>query len=363
MLPSASSSHNTATLHNDPRNPQDRTYRPPHPNTQLNMGFVAGSASSGGYGNWGGGNIGGGGMNDPFTPSRSHYQPGFLMSVSQNNVTPPGGQHIDDPPLIPTKFNPSASRASPSEFGLESMFERPTVRRQRQPANDEDAPPTTSVNDIIDEPHTSPFQRRDSHSGSGSPLNQSTARRQPHTQQHPQVSLHQPVTYLNVFGYPPDRYDSVTRLFQSLGETTEPEPSENGMWFTIGFRQPWEAERALRRNGKLMDDTYMLGVSRASSPAADVPSDIPRTGAAPANPGSAPNVDPATPGKDSLVATFGIPRSATSSLGMPLTLAPSTTAFKTPSAQRKAPPPHQPQPGHISESSTISKISDIIFGW
>jgi len=66
-----------------------------------------------------------------------------------------------------------------------------------------------------------------------------------------------------VFGYPLDRYDTIARLFQKLGDTTEPELSENGMWFTIGFRQPWEAERALRRNGKLIDDAYMIGVARA----------------------------------------------------------------------------------------------------
>lgn len=50
-----------------------------------------------------------------------------------------------------------------------------------------------------------------------------------------------------------------------MGDTTDPEPSENGMWFTIGFRQSWEAERALRRNGKIMDDTFMIGVARSVS--------------------------------------------------------------------------------------------------
>lgn len=37
---------------------------------------------------------------------------------------PAGSQIIEEPPIIPTKFNPTASRTSPSEFGLESMFER-----------------------------------------------------------------------------------------------------------------------------------------------------------------------------------------------------------------------------------------------
>lgn len=70
------------------------------------------------------------------------------------------------------------------------------------------------------------------------------------------------MTYLKVFGYPPDRYDTIALMFQNLGDTTEPEPSETGLWFTIGFRQPLEAERALRRNGNLMEDAYLLGVAR-----------------------------------------------------------------------------------------------------
>ncbi|KAF8575203.1 hypothetical protein K439DRAFT_1398450 [Ramaria rubella] len=326
------------------------------------MGFNAGSSSTGaGYAGWSGGGTGGG-MNEPFTPSRSHYQPGFLMSVTQSNVTPPGGQHFEDPPLIPTKFHSSTSRASPSEFGLESMFERPAARRQRQPTNDEDAPPTASINDVIDEPHINPFQRREPHSGS--PHGHSTARRQHNTpqQSQPQTTSNNIVTYLNVFGYPPDRYESVARLFQSLGDTTEPEPNDTGMWFTIGFRLSWEAERALRRNGKVMDDAYMIGVARANSSAADAPMDAPRPGA-PAAPGSPP-VDSATPGPDSLVPAFGLPRSTTTStLGMPLTLAPSTSAFKTPSAHLKPSPPQPSQGGKIPESSTVSKISDMIFGW
>ena len=51
-------------------------------------------------------------------------------------------------------------------------------------------------------------------------------------------------------------------MFQSLGDTMEPEPSETGLWFTIGFRRPCEAERALSRNGNLMEDAYLLGVAR-----------------------------------------------------------------------------------------------------
>lgn len=148
-------------------------------------------------------------------------------------------------------------------------------KRQRQPTSDENAPPTASVNDIMDEAHINPFHHRVSwhctamhgltlnvcfqDSVSGSPA---VSRRQHHSPLQPQASK-QPITYLNVFGYPLDRYETIAKIFQGLGDTTNPEPSENGHWFTIGFRQPWEAERALRRNGKIMDDTFMIGVARA----------------------------------------------------------------------------------------------------
>jgi len=242
------------------------------------------------------------------------------------------------------------------------MFEHP--RRQRQPPSDEDAPPTASVNDIMEE---SRFQPRNS---PGSPLGYSAARRPPFSPQ-PQVALHQPVTYLNVFGYPSDRYETIAKLFQSLGDTTEPELSETGAWFTIGFRQSWEAERALRRNGKVMDDAYMIGVARAHSPTSDTPMEASRPGGAAMPTGSPPSADPFAPGKDSLVPAFGLPRSATTnSIGMPLMLAPAASAFRTSptkAAESKEPAPFgQQQPtqgGKISESSTMSKISDMIFGW
>jgi len=347
MFPSTSS---PSPLHYDPRNTQDRTSRSPLlPQAQQNMAFSSGSASGNvGYSSWAASGAPGG-MTDPFTHSRSHYQPGFLMSVTQSNTAPPGGQNIEEPPIIPTKFNPSASRSSPSEFGLESMFERTKSRRPRQPTSDEDAPPTTSINDMVDESHINPFQRRDTPTGS--------PRRQPQPVQQSQPSH---VIYLNVFGYPLDRYESVAKLFKNLGDTTEPEPSENGMWFTIGFRQVWEAERALRRNGKLMDDSYMIGVARANGSMADAPMEGPRLSGVPGSPPQ--QADTATPAKDGIVPAFSLGRSSTNSVGTPLPLAPSTAAFKTPSARPKPSPQQAPQTG-VSESSTLSKISDMVFGW
>lgn len=71
---------------------------------------------------------------------------------------------------------------------------------------------------------------------------------------------------LIVFGYPPDKYDSATKLFQSLGETNEPESGPPGAnFFKIGFKNRWEAARAVRKNGELVSGTWMVGVKWAVS--------------------------------------------------------------------------------------------------
>lgn len=81
-------------------------------------------------------------------------------------------------------------------------------------------------------------------------------------------------------------------------------------------------------------------------------------------PGSPPTAD--IPAKDSLVPTFNMNRST--SFGVPLTLAPSTAAFKTPTNKPKSQAsttttPIRVQPNEMAQGSTLSKISDMIFGW
>ena len=72
--------------------------------------------------------------------------------------------------------------------------------------------------------------------------------------------------FVTVFGYPHSRYSSTIAFFQSIAESgcTEPELSvdvENA--FTIGYNQPWEAARALRKNGEIISGEggrWMIGV-------------------------------------------------------------------------------------------------------
>lgn len=92
----------------------------------------------------------------------------------------------------------------------------------------------------------------------------------------------------------------------------------------------------------------------------------PRLTSAPAGmPGSPPTAENGSLSKDVVPVYPQLTRSASTSLGFPITLAPSSAAFKSPSARTKpAPPPTTPQQGVPTQGgSTMTKLSDMIFGW
>ena len=73
----------------------------------------------------------------------------------------------------------------------------------------------------------------------------------------------QPI-YIVVFGYPPDKYSVTVEYFKSLGQTTEPEQSNELLnCFRIGYLQPAEAIRAIRKNGEILGGSYMVGAKWA----------------------------------------------------------------------------------------------------
>ncbi|CAG8739109.1 285_t:CDS:2, partial [Acaulospora colombiana] len=48
------------------------------------------------------------------------------------------------------------------------------------------------------------------------------------------------------------------KLFTSLGECQEPIPGpEGGNWFKIAYKNEWEAARAVRKNGELINGQWM----------------------------------------------------------------------------------------------------------
>ncbi|KAI8996385.1 hypothetical protein BD414DRAFT_512796 [Trametes punicea] len=328
-------------------------------------------------------------LSEGLAQSRSHYQPGYLMS------SPPGGARHEDPPMVQTKakLNHTFSGGAIADFGMDSMFES---SRPRQTLADEDAPPTASVNDLINEipeVNSGRFPQR---------VRASLFRSSHPTTPKPATPSHQIKTqplYVVVFGYPPDRYSVTVEYFRSLGETTEPEQnSEIVNAFRIGYLNPAEAVRAVRKNGEVIGGSWMVGAKWADPAQAEAilgPSLARSTAQSPefltASPdvnaisSSSPNVFGTSPtarmSVDEVVPRHGTPRGAepsTPAVGTPIKLAPSTAAFRrggssAPSTAAKAAAVVQPlqnlpaaATAAVQQSPSkgvLSQVSDLIFGW
>ncbi|TEB28871.1 hypothetical protein FA13DRAFT_1735386 [Coprinellus micaceus] len=320
-------------------------------------------------------------FSDSLSQSRSHYQSGYLMSATQNTNSPQGNQRVDEAPVIQTKakLNQVLTRGTASDFGMESMFQ--STSRQRQNLADEDAPPMSSVNDIPNEVFlestSTRFQPRQS------TLDASRFGKR-HTQAPAVNTTNEQPIYIIVFGYPADKYTVTVEYFKRSGASTEADPStEIQNCFRIGYSDPATALRAVRKNGEILESSYMIGVKWADQAQADAL--LGQPGSSRTNStfgGDAMNVDEPVP--PSASSTFG----PTPSFANPISLQPATSALRRPGAPSSKPatpqvpssrsfatPPGgsvlangggggtaQTSPGTPSKSM-LGQVSDLIFGW
>ena len=72
--------------------------------------------------------------------------------------------------------------------------------------------------------------------------------------------------YIVVFGYPVDKFSLTVEYFKAIGDATDPEEStELVNCFRIGYRDPGDALRAVRKNGEVISGTFMIGAKWAVS--------------------------------------------------------------------------------------------------
>lgn len=82
----------------------------------------------------------------------------------------------------------------------------------------------------------------------------------------PNATQHPDPLYIIVFGYPLDKYSVTLEYFQSLGEATEADPNADIVnCFRIGYYDPGDAMRAVRKNGEVIGGSYMVGAKWAVS--------------------------------------------------------------------------------------------------
>lgn len=216
----------------------------------------------------------------------------------------------------------------------------------------------------------------------------------------PPTTAHQPL-YVIVFGYPSSRYSATAVHFQSLAEsgTTEPEANadvENA--FKIGYRQPWEAARAWKKNGEIISGDggrWMVGVKWAVSHEQiytkrevsiddhiqdpQLAEQILGSGARPFSsfsPVQTPDVQHTSadmdvspdPAFQQLQRYNASQHEPASSIGTPIRLAPSATAFKKPGSNDglKTIPNKLQNSAAVNGSpakGVLGQVSDLIFGW
>ncbi|CAL1714906.1 unnamed protein product [Somion occarium] len=354
----------------------------------------------------------GGSLGDSLAQSRSHYQPGYLMSMSQTTNASQQHQRHDDVPIVQTKatLNNILSSASASDFGMGSMFES-SRERQRQTWADEDAPPTASVNDIVNEVYTETPSKRQPQSHLDASIRPSLFRpTQTQVPTTPKSSTSAPnvnkLIYVIVFGYPPDKYTATVDYFKSLGESTEPDPNvEIVNCFRIGYSNPTDAMRAVRKNGDVIGGCWMVGAKWADSaqaesilgpalarsslsfsPDASTADVSMLSSSPPASQSGFPSTFASPDGNLALTSRQRRDSNAgTPSVGTPIRLAPSTSAFRkagagglggTPGKHKVGESvfgafpsiiPVTPQAGGAANQSpskgVLGQVSDMIFGW
>ncbi|KJA23633.1 hypothetical protein HYPSUDRAFT_39829 [Hypholoma sublateritium FD-334 SS-4] len=358
------------------------------PFTVAGMSSSTSSHNSPNLNSWGSSSTGGPlaqSFGDSLSQSRSHYQSGYLMSTAQNNNAAQGKQRVDEAPVVQTKakMNQILSRGASTDFGMDSMFQS---SRQRQTLADEDAPPTSSINDIPNEINLEPsparFQpRKSTLDQSQSPF--SSSRRGVAPTSPPSTQVKQPV-YIIVFGYPADRYSVTVEFFKSLGSSTDPEPNPDIInCFKIGYYEGGDAMRAVRKNGDIIAGSWMVGAKLADPSQLDAfqPSArFPFAQSTTQNQSTeASNTASNAMAVDEPYAPFHSGTN-TPAVGTPIRLAPSMSAFrKTPGIPASASKPATPQQsawsgGLLATSASapaqpspnkgvIGQVSDLIFGW
>lgn len=245
-------------------------------------------------------------------------------------------------------------------------------------ALDEDAPPTASVNDIVNatyaDTHTASTRNRAFEnsffaSSSRPPIPPTTTSN----------SSPDPL-YVIVFGYPADKYSLTAEYFKQLGPSGGAEPVPDLLnAFRIGYAQPADALRAVRKNGEVLAGQWMVGAKWENQARAESAlgsslfiSTSPGQNAGSQVEGMAVDEPPSSLARASS-SSGGGPRSpvAGGSAGgayTPVRLAPAASAFRKPGTAPATPAVPKvagpgPTPAPTPSKGVLGQVSDMIFGW
>ena len=133
---------------------------------------------------------------------------------------------------------------------------------------DEDAPPTASVNDIVNDVYLDTPPRRKSVTFNTkarvSYYRPASPQAPPTPKPSSSAANSNNELYVIVFGYPADKYSVTAEYFKALGDSTDADQNNEIMnCFRIGYSNPTDALRAVRKNGEVIGGHWMVGAKWA----------------------------------------------------------------------------------------------------
>ncbi|ORX86015.1 MPPN-domain-containing protein [Basidiobolus meristosporus CBS 931.73] len=197
---------------------------------------------------------------------KANYLPSFLMNAAQGQPATSYNTEFATPNKRASGW--SSPQKPASGGATRDLYES---RSMSAYSNNEDVPPSESIYDMEASPQgprdngfysgaaaTRPSAMSASTSASSVPRENEFS----HTTRLDQDrSMQLTSNSVVVFGFPPSATSLILSQFRSYGDVTSYEMSPSGgNWMTITYTSRWQAHRALAKNGKIFNNSVMIGV-------------------------------------------------------------------------------------------------------
>ncbi|XP_045175664.1 nucleoporin NUP35-like isoform X1 [Mercenaria mercenaria] len=149
---------------------------------------------------------------------------------------------------------------SPAHAGASSPFATPTQYPTRTPGLSTPAPPTTGLSHSL---HETMYATPEQSGLNTSRIPTSPAQLDPFYTQGESLTTDDVLdeTWITVFGFPPPAASYVLQQFSQYGNILKHVITTEGNWMHIHYQSKIQAKKALSKNGKILGNNIMVGVS------------------------------------------------------------------------------------------------------
>ncbi|XP_060576796.1 nucleoporin NUP35-like [Ruditapes philippinarum] len=196
------------------------------------------------------------------SPPRSSHRassltsPNYNMSANQQYTPSMRGKDKAGAPPIRSLLQST----SPAHPGASSPFATPTQYPSRTSGLSTPAPPTSGLNHSL---HETMYATPEQSGMNVSRLPASPAQLDPFYTQGESLTTDDVLdeTWITVFGFPPPAASYVLQQFSQYGNILKHVITTEGNWMHIHYQSKIQAKKALSKNGKILGNNIMVGVS------------------------------------------------------------------------------------------------------